>query len=115
MTDEHPNPIPDAKDMKEFTTFTACNPNYCMRNIALVEKDVPDYSVAVDYEQGKLGAEIHFIVESSGCSPYAEFSLGSTNPHTAPHVCIKRKKVPADGILTGICVDVPEGYQSNFY
>lgn len=112
VTDEHPNPIPDAKDVKEFTKFIACNPNYCMRNIALVEKDVPDYSVAVDYEQGKLGADIHFIVESSGCSPDAEFSLSSTNPHMASSICINRQKVPADGILTGICVDVPAGYQS---
>lgn len=112
VTDEHPNPIPDAKDVKEFTKFIACNPNYCMRNIALVEKDVPDYSVAIDYEQGKLGAEMHFIVESSGCSPDAEFSLSSTNPSVAPSICLERQKVPADGILTGISVDVPEGYKS---
>lgn len=112
VTDEHPNPIPDAEDVKEFTKFIACNSNYCMRNIALVEKDVPDYSVAVDYEQGKLGAEMHFVVESTGCSPDAEFSLSSTDPSAASFICMKRQKVPADRMLTGIRVEVPEGYRS---
>ena len=110
VTDEHPNPIPKAEDVKEFSKFIAGNPNYCMRNISVVEKDIPDYSVAVQYEQGKLGARMHFIVESKGCSPDAEFSLSSTE--SAPSISIERQKVPKDGTLTGISSDVPRDFKT---
>lgn len=112
VTSEHPNPIPEPKDIKEFTKFVADNPNYCMRNIALVDKDVPDYSVAIQYEQGELGADMHFIIENFGCSPDAEFSLSCTNPSSTAPICMARQKVPADGRLTGICVAVPKDFKA---
>lgn len=112
VTKEHPNPIPNAEDVRDFARFIAQNPNYCMRNIALVDKDIPDYSVAVDYEQGKIGAQMHFVVENLGCSPDAEFSLSCTDSSLASSICISRQKVPADHQLTGISVYVPEGFQS---
>lgn len=112
VTDEHPNPIPKVEDVKMFTKFIANNPNYCMRNIALVEKDVPDYSVSLDYMQGKLEAEMHFIIECKGCSPDAEFSLSSTNSSTTPAIAIQRRNVPKDGTLTGVSAEVPAGFSS---
>lgn len=112
VTTEHPNPIPLVEDVKNFTKFIAQNPNYCMRNIVLVNKDIPDYSVAVNYEQGKIGTEIHFIIENYGCSPDAEFSLSCTNSSTTPPIAIKRQRVPADQTLTGISVFVPENFNS---
>lgn len=115
VTDAHPNPIPRPTDVREFAKFIAQNPNYSMRNITVVKKDIPDYSVALAYEQGSLGTEMHFIVESKGCSPDAEFSLTSTNMTTTVPISIARQKVPPDGVLTGIHVDVPKDFKTQLY
>lgn len=112
VTPDHPNPIPSIQDVREFAKFIAQNPNYCMRNIALVEKDIPDYSVEIAYEQGKIGTEIHFIVENFGCSEDAEFSLSSSNSQTTPPISITKQKVPKNQSLTGVCVSVPAEFQS---
>lgn len=112
VTEEHPNPIPSAQDVKDFAKFIACNPNYSMRNIVLVDKDVPDYSVEIQYAQGNIGATMHFVIENSGCSEDAEFSVSCTNSSVEAPIKIERQKVPKNGQLTGIHADIPKDFNS---
>ena len=115
VTNDHPNPIPSIKDVRNFAKFLAENSGYCLHNVALVTRDVPDYSVKIVHAQGDLAADMHFMVQAFDCPPEAEFSLTCSNLATVPPIQIPRRQVPAPPTFTGVHCMVPKGFRGELY
>lgn len=112
VTDDHPNPIPEVGDVESFAHFIANNINYAWRNVTVVERDVPTKSVDVDYEEGDLEADIHFLLRCTNVPVGAEVMLTCSTPGTIPALNIQRQKVTnPESQVFGIVCHVPRNWE----
>lgn len=113
VTPDHPASIPPIGRITDLGKFISENPNFGWRNIAVVDKDTPNYSFSIDYKQGDEGGKMNFLLCCTGVPVDAEVSFTARNTSgVQPLVQLPRTKVQTSNEEFGIASDVPANWES---
>ncbi len=106
-TASHPNPIPELEQIPDFAKFISENPGFAWRNVSVVSKDIPDYSITLDYDQGKTTESMYFVITCLNCARGAsvELTCGSTLPK--PTINIPKRKIDSSDFVIGVESKIP--------
>jgi hypothetical protein len=112
VTPDHPNPIPDAGDIDSFAEFISKNPNYGWRNVTIVDKDTPDISIPVDYDQGTVGGEMRIILTCKYLPIGSAVAFTCPTPGPKPLINLVRTDIvnPESEVL-GVVSQIPSNWK----
>lgn len=111
VTPDHPNPIPETGDIDNFATFISTNPNYAWRNVTVIDRNTPNQSIDVRYNQEELEADVYFMLTCKNLPVGAEvmFSCPTTGPQ--PLIHMEKAKITNPKIqVLGIKCHVPSNF-----
>lgn len=114
VTAKHPNPIPkNIRNMQQLATYVSGHPDVALRNVAVVNKEVPTFSETVDYQHGDLEEDAVFLLTCKACPIGSEVAFSCETSGPNPPIAVSKTKITdSTSQVLGIRSKVPAGFES---
>lgn len=109
-TADHPAQIEDIKNIDDFGEFISTNRSFGWRNISVTDRNSPQWSMPVHYEQGDTGSVMHFILSCKNAPVGTEVALSCPSGGPNPPIHMPRTKITEPNQDLGVICDVPANF-----
>ncbi|MCI1785297.1 MAG: hypothetical protein LKI59_04040 [Bacteroidales bacterium] len=114
VTPDHPNTIPNVGDIDNFADFISHHPDYGWRNVTVVDRDSPDVSIPVDYDQGTTGGEMRIILTCENLPVGSAVAFSCPRPGPSPLINLVKTVIDnPDSEVLGVVSQIPDNWSGS--
>ena len=111
VTKDNPAPIPAVSDVPNFAEFISKNRSYGWRNVTVTDSKSPSFSMPVEYEQGDVAYEMHFILSCTGLPVGSEVAFECPMTGPSPAIRMNKTKITMPNQDLGVVCHVPAHFK----